>query len=449
MSDPLLYYLCLLAWVAIGVLAFFKACSRGSAGVGLGLAFVINMAVLHFFGAAVSALPWYRPLGGWWLIETGFAVSTLGFVAFAVGCYWVAPWFTPGVATGGMEFLPMTPPTPVRTRRVYLLTGVGCYVAMLTGAGRIPSATAILATGFYFVLVAICLAMWDASVCGDRRRFFWLLASTALLPLFTVVTSGFLGFGLGYAIVVSSFFAVLYGRRRWRMLLVAVPLGFFALSVFVTYMRDRTEIRKMVWGGYSYEDRLKTLATTAQTLEWFDPVKPTHLLSIDLRLNQNFLVGSAVSHLGYTKNYAYGDTLWMSVLALVPRAVWPTKPVVAGSMGLVDTYAGIPVPDGTSIGMGLIFEFFINFGRVGVAVGMLVVGVLVGVADRKAGNGLRTGVPTEFAKWFVIGIVLQNVGGSLVEIAPGLIAAVLLATVAQKFIGASAPDVAGEPVVGR
>ena len=35
-----------------------------------------------------------------------------------------------------------------------------------------------------------------------------------------------------------------------------VALGYLALSVYVTYMRDRTEIRASVWGGQSLSNRL-------------------------------------------------------------------------------------------------------------------------------------------------------------------------------------------------
>lgn len=75
--------------------------------------------------------------------------------------------------------------------------------------------------------------------------------------------------------------------------------------------------------------------------------------------------------------------------------------------------------------MGLIFEFYVNYGEYGVLIGMLVMGILVGVADRKAGAELRWGSPIAFARWLIIGVFLLDVGGSLIEVVPGIILAVI------------------------
>jgi ABC-type Fe3+ transport system permease subunit len=70
--------------------------------------------------------------------------------------------------------------------------------------------------------------------------------------------------------------------------------------------------------------------------------------------------------------------------------------------------------------MGLVFEFYVNFGTYGVIVGMLIVGLLVGYADRRAGAELRWGTDMAFARWFLIGTFLIVVGASLIEVVPGI-----------------------------
>jgi len=52
----------------------------------------------------------------------------------------------------------------------------------------------------------------------------------------------------------------------------------------------------------------------------FDPKDDTHLRQIDLRLNQNYFVGAAVSHLKTSGQFADGETLWLAESAppLVP-----------------------------------------------------------------------------------------------------------------------------------
>ena len=89
-------------------------------------------------------------------------------------------------------------------------------------------------------------------------------------------------------------------------------------------------------------------------------------------MNQNQLVGAAVQYLesGYAP-FATGDTLIQSALAIIPRAIWPDKPVFAGSPGLVTQYTGIQFAAGTSVGVGQVLEFYINFGSPGVVGGFL------------------------------------------------------------------------------
>src|SRR5262249_48114281 len=139
-------------------------------------------------------------------------------------------------------------------------------------------------------------------------------------------------------------------------------LGFVGLSVYVSYMRDRSEIRDVVWGGQSLGDRVDRVATTFHAFEWFDPSKDEHLARIDSRLNQSFLVGAAVSRLSDIGGFAGGETLWDALIAVVPRALWPDKPVVAGSGNLVTRFTGIEFAAGTSVGIGQVMEFYVNFG---------------------------------------------------------------------------------------
>jgi hypothetical protein len=95
-------------------------------------------------------------------------------------------------------------------------------------------------------------------------------------------------------------------------------------------------------------------------------------------------------------------------------------------MNFVSHYTGVKFAEGTSVGMGLIFEFYVNFGTYGVLIGMFIVGAFVRYADHRAGVELRWGSPIAFARWFLIGEFLLLVGGSIIEIVPNLVLAVVL-----------------------
>ena len=138
--------------------------------------------------------------------------------------------------------------------------------------------------------------------------------------------------------------------------------------------------------------------------------------SIDGRLNQNGLVGAAVVNLSANQDYANGETLWMAVLAMIPRALWPDKPISAGSGDLVTRFTGITFGEGTSVGIGSVMELYANFGTRGEFWGFVILGLIVGLADVRAADYLHAGQWHQFAVWFATGLALLQVGGSLVEV---------------------------------
>lgn len=429
MNDDL-YIPSLLVWVAIGLIAALKSRGPAPRSVGLTLAFIVNMALNHWFGALVCFLPWYSPSGHDYVAE-GFGLSTLGMIGFAVGCFLIAPFVLPSHRDD--ENWPDASWWPPRVLHTFALVGIGSFLAMAVGVGRLPSLSAVFATGFNFVLIAVCLAMWRAQQRGESKRAHGWLAAAFVLPFFTMVTQGFLGYGVVYLIVVFSFYLLL-SRHRVKLLLATLPLAFLALSFYVTYMRDRLEIREVVWGGEAYGSRIGRVWQTCRTIEWFDPLNPKHLDRIDQRLNQNRLVGAAVLHLRNTHSYANGETIWMALFALIPRAVWADKPEYAGSMDLVSKYTGLTFAEDTSVGMGMIFETYVNFGRHAVFLGLLLIGVIVGVTDRKTAVALHTGQPLVFGRWFLVGIIMMNVLGSFAEITASLAGAFILTFAVNRYL---------------
>ena len=437
------YILALLGWVLVGLIATLRTRDPAQRGVGLTLTFIIAMAVNHWFGALVCFLPWYSPSGAD-NVAVGFELSTLGIFGFAVGCFAISSFISPDPWIDPDEQMTIEPSHP-RMLRTYTLVGLGSYVAMAVGLTRLPSLAAIFAGGFNFLLVAICFGMWCAQQRGEHTRQHLLLAAAFTLPIFTMVTRGFLGFGIMYLVVVFSFYLLL-SQHRIKVLVISLPLAFLAMSFFVTYMRDREDIRRTVWGGFAYGSRLEQLWHTCSTIEWFDPLNIKHLERVDLRLNQNRLVGLAALHLQSTKGYAHGETVWMALFALIPRVLWADKPQYAGGNGLVSQYTGLKFDQNTSVGMGPIFELEINFGRIGVFLGMLLIGVIVGLADRKAGAALRWNDPLAFGKWFLIGITMQNANGSFAETTAGLAATLLFVAAVNHYLRAHPDEDLFEPM---
>lgn len=135
--------------------------------------------------------------------------------------------------------------------------------------------------------------------------------------------------------------------------------------------------------------RMEALTKLSDRFDWFDIYNDEHLLPIDERLNQAPLVGACVELLSSTKQYVYGETIVQAVIGLIPRVIWPSKPMRAGSGDLVSRFTGIEFAEGTSVGIGQIMEFHANGGTVFVVIGMFLFGILLGVADQPRRNVWR------------------------------------------------------------
>ena len=166
----------------------------------------------------------------------------------------------------------------------------------------------------------------------------------ALLPLFPVTTlifSGFLGYGIGWSIAVATFLFA-QSKRPIGYILSAPIVFFIGLSVFVTYMAGRDEIRQTIWHEQAGIGRsLEKVAGTFRGFSWLDLSNSQHRDALKSRLNQDILVGTAVDRLQRGEvEYASGKTLSTLVLSLIPRVVWPDRPVVGGGGSVVQDFAG-------------------------------------------------------------------------------------------------------------
>ncbi|MGQ0737267.1 MAG: hypothetical protein ACT4QD_26920 [Acidobacteriota bacterium] len=412
-------------WLWLAVAGYMLARHwRAGAGVGLVLTYVLSSVAIHWLAGAMYLLPWYTR-GSLELTAVGLRESTIGLIALALGAEVSAIVMGPARphhAEPGEASL-----VDGRVVNVFLWTGLIVYGLIAPIGARIPSVAAVLSTGSSVIVAALGLKCWNAWCRGHFAEIAWWLGASLAFPLVTVVSQGFLGFGFAAMLILFAFVANFTGPRK-TLIIVGLASWYLGLSVYVTYMRDRTDIRDVVWTGASLENRVNRIVETFTDLEWFNAYDDRHLRHIDGRLNQNYLIGAAAANLepGFV-SFAYGTTISDAVLAVIPRAIWPDKPMVAGSGNLVTTFTGIRFPEGTSVGIGHIMESYVNFGTPGVAVGLFVIGAMLALADRKAARFLRRGDPRGFLLWYLPGLSLLLLGGSFIEMTSSAAAALLMA----------------------
>ena len=369
-------------------------------------------------------------------------MATIGLVAFAVG----------GEIGSGLfnRFGPLVPDTAERRLvspplvNAYLFGGAAIYLGVYPVVSSLPTATALASTSSSLMVLGVALKAWNAWQRGATVRIWLWLAASIVFPLLTLVGQGFLSFGMAAMLVVATFVAGFY-RPRWHVVVAGMLVAFLGLSVYVTYMRDRRDIRAVVWAGEAMSERVGILADTFDSMEWFDPTRLEHLRRVDDRLNQNALVGAAVDGIrSGAVEPAWGGTIVDAAIALIPRAIWPSKPVSAGSGYLVSDYTGLTFAEGTSVGIGHVMEWYINFAMPGIVLGFLALGALVVFVDRSAAAWLQAGDAGRFTFWFLPGMSLLYVGGSFVEMAATAGASLAVAWGLQRVLG-HAPHALDDP----
>jgi hypothetical protein len=415
-------------WVPLVLGLYYVRRVRNIEGTGLLSAYLVSFCGLHWEGGLIRLLPWFKDYS---LVRTtyGLEQSTYALAALVAGSLFLSPVLASYLPAcrAGVRYMPHA-----RLPKAYLLIGVVSYILLSTFLSRLPSMAVVISTGQELYVVGLCLFCWNAI---RREHAGGLLAGLALalmMPLITIITQGFMGYGAAAALVVFTFVGSFVSR--WKMLLVAVLACYVGLSVYVTYMRDRGDIRTLVWGGQSLEDRLDKVGQAASNFEWFDPYNPAHLARIDGRMNQNSLVGAAVAQLSESHHFAGGETLWAALLAVVPRALWPEKPASGGSGDLVSRYTGIRFAEGTSVGVGQVLEFYVNFGTSGVVLGFLLLGAIITTVDVMARRQLLAGDQQGFVLWFVPGMSMLQPGGSLVEISASVAGSLITVTIINRYL---------------
>lgn len=400
-------------WAFVASYLVFRHWRTGR-GVGLVFAYVLSFGAVHWLAALLYVLPWFGA-PAFDVTAIGLRMATIATIALAIGA-------EVGVALSNHYG---THPPPVdralvvhpKVVNLYLIAGGVCYLILAPAAGSLPTISALISTTSSLLVLGVALKAWNGWQRGSPATTWTWVGLSAGFPLMTVVGQGFLGFGFASMLIVAVFVASFY-RPRWQVLLAGLLVAYMGVSVYVTYMRDRNDIRAVVWAGESVSVRFETFVDTFSNFEWFSLNEIDHLRRVDERLNQDALVGAAIQGIETgAVPLAMGNTLVDALIALVPRAIWPGKPVSAGSGNVVSDYTGLIFAEGTSVGIGHVMEWYINFAVAGVVGGFLLIGAVLVFVDRAAAAWLHHGDIGRFSLWFLPGTSLLNVGGSFVEMA--------------------------------
>jgi len=423
--------LLLIYFGAVAVLLLYQW--RSKRAVGLPLAYAFGFSMMHATAAFVYGLPQYTPRAEI-LIQnnvsllntlTGFRVACCGFVFFVVGVLVSRFLFSRDPVLKAFQAdRRLTAQFP---GTLLIISFLAFFAAPILR--RIPSMGSMATAGTYVSVIAVFLYCLMAYRRKDMLRLGMGMVSTVGFP---IVTIGFLGFA-GYGASAATFVWTLvlrFFRPRWLSLIVLGVIVYAGLTFYVNWMRERDQIRTSVWGEQSFGHRFERVMGLIENFEPLSWGKQYHLELIDLRLNQNDLVGKAVLNLQRGRvEYAHGYTMLVAAVAWVPRIIWPGKPATGGSGTVVTHFTGQRFAEGTSVGAGQAMEFFVNFGWLGTCLGFLGMGIAISWFDRRGAFYLEHGDYWSATRWLLPGLGLIQPGGLLAECTGSVAAFAVFATI--------------------
>lgn len=398
--------------LVIWLVAVFRIVRHSIAegSVGLPAALVLAMTFLYG-GCFVYAVPGYTHLRvdgnpvllryafSEWAVVQGTFASLLGILGFTLG----TGVFRKHRAAVNKGF----PVGRTREHKIMLLLGgvgaLGFLVHYLDVTFPLSSSLNELARNVG--IVAICLGSYLA--WRDGRSLAPWICLAALVPLYYFVLFGFASYGLIFGTILGSFWFAKLKRGRERGLLPSALLGLAGtwvfLTAFVGWFSFREQFREVIWageGGSIMPILNKAIAGT----ELFSPWNFASLDLVNIRLNLPIFIGKMIErHTLYPDLKEYGDTLINLPLVFVPRFLWPDK-LERGGSGFMTEHTGIVLSESATFGTGTVFEFYINFGYVGVFIGFIFLGWIIRRVDVAAYKYLLQGKIFDFARLFVVGI---------------------------------------------
>lgn len=400
--------------------ALIAVIRRSRVSLGLAIAYMGSLLLLHVPGAIAHLADRGRILTGREFTTVGMQLTAIGCISFVIGV-WLAHF-----RQDSPEARPVA-----RTTFWHFCLFAGWLCTVIGFVLKVPTIGALIQGGGPVWMLGTALALRSATVRRDVGMFArWLLALT-VYPSCILLLGGFLSYGTTAVVIVLSSLVVT-DKNNFRVFTMTVLAGVIGISVFISYFGHRQKIRDAVWGGANSEARIEATLDAARDITLFDPSNPEHLKGLDARLNQNFFVGVAAARIAsHQVDYLYGRSLWEGMQALVPRALWPEKPVYAGSGNIVVEMTGLRLAKNTSWGVGQVMEFHINFGVAGVIVGFLLLGLALGRLDILAAVADSEGNLGETFLYFLPGVALVQPNGSIVELIGGAAAAVAAAFICR------------------
>jgi hypothetical protein len=375
----------LLTWIGyVVVLGFWWISLRREGGLGIGIRFMygMNLFLFFLFGPLIGELfspDTYDPRFTRAPMEPAIQLALVAMGIYVASAYWVYP-----AMTGRRTLIPanfaqrMADPERLNTQNfvAWSVIGVGLVcLPLLRFSHSLPTVGAVL--GQTALLVDTGMLMLCLHAAYSRR---WTnLTLGAILYIFKYLVFASIS-GHAGSLFINSMILVCLAVFAVRIRAAYLPALFLiAVLMFIPasyWLAGRERVRTAIKEGADAWTRLN------YTVDIFLNPPPNQELDLikAYRSRGDFsdLMAAALAHTPTHQPYAEGETYYLAVIAVVPRLFWPDKPYSLGGSEFVSRYTGIIFGENTSVGMNYLFEMYVNFGEIGVYLGMAALGMLLG-----------------------------------------------------------------------
>lgn len=409
-----------IATCVIAALVTILLCRRRG-WLGLPVAYMFNLLLIHVPGAYAAGLG----ATGYFTSDIETIATGIRLTAIASVCFVAGLLLAQRLSKAG---LPGVIPKPVpRNFLFFCVIGGWVFAIAMSPLKAIPSIGAAVVFGSSIWILGVVLGLLGAMSTRHVGRFLTWSVALLVYPLVMLIFGGFIGYG-AIAILTTCAILLVHLKSKFVALLIAPVIFILGISIFVNYFENRSALREVLWSTATFDERIDAIGDTFGDFRLFDAKRPTHLKALTLRLNQNEFVGIAAKRLENGQvDFLYGRSFYEGLIAVVPRAIWPDKPVYGGSPVVVSEMTGLNFNKNTSWGVGNVMEFYINFGLPSLVFGFVLLGLFIGWLDRRAYLFLVNGRPGDSLLYFLPGVALIQPNGSLVELTGGAAAALAAA----------------------
>lgn len=238
-----------------------------------------------------------------------------------------------------------------------------------------------------WAIAGIFLRFFALGIPGEFAFFVYLLSSIRFIGAFTLVALNFKKYWV-YLFVVFFFefaaslaqgmfqdsllwliFFSLFACRLYKPTLL-FKIGMFIIGIGIIFILQlsKQEYRSRTWTG-SEEGGISSFSTS---IESSAQTGSEGLLSAErisrslVRVNQGWIFASTVKNMQLTEDYQHWKLIALYLeAAILPRFLAPNK-LTSGNRDIFNKYSGKYVGEGTSMGLGILADGYISFGKTGV-----------------------------------------------------------------------------------